>query len=120
MYALASALVGFVTVLVGILFAIYLPSSNYPAGFSTNETLHSWTCKWKTGTNDSRSPSLFHRDCINTGAGFILLCVVGGMEILMGIIAAVGIWFQRDVTRRREQQFQLEKLEVATKHVYQG
>jgi hypothetical protein len=39
-----------------------------------------------------------------------------GMEVLMGVVAAVGTWYQRDVSRRREAQFQLEKLEVATKH----
>lgn len=33
----------------------------------------------------------------------------------MGLVAAVGIWFQRDVARRRAEQFQLERLEVATK-----
>ena len=36
----------------------------------------------------------------------------------MGIGAAVGAWFQRDVSRRREEQVQLEKLDIATKQVY--
>jgi hypothetical protein len=119
-HASASALAGFVTALVGILFIIYRPSSDYPAGFSKNETLHSWTCKWKTGTSGTSSPSHFDRDCINTRAGFVLLCVLIGMEVLLGIVAAVGTWFQRDVSRRREEQVQLEKLEVATKHIYQN
>ncbi|KAJ5998001.1 hypothetical protein N7499_005603 [Penicillium canescens] len=115
-YASTSALAGFVTALVGILFIKYLPSSNYPAGFSKNETLHSWTCKWKTGTSTTKTPTHFDRDCLNTRAAFVLLCMLVGMEVLMGVIAAVGTWFQRDVSRCREAQFQLEKLEVATKH----
>ncbi|KAJ6156059.1 hypothetical protein N7497_004944 [Penicillium chrysogenum] len=119
-YASASAIAGFLTALVGILFIIYLPSSDYPAGFSKNETLHSWTCKWKIGTSGTKPPRHFERDCINTRAGFCLLCVLVGLEILMGLVAAVGIWFQRDVARRRAGQFQLEKLEIATKQVYRN
>ncbi|KAJ5779994.1 hypothetical protein N7457_005154 [Penicillium paradoxum] len=119
-YASASAFAGFVTALVGILFIIYLPSSEYPAGFSKNETLHSWTCRWQNGTSSTKSPRHFNRDCINTRAGFVLLCVLVGMEVLMGLVAAAGMWLQRDVSRRREAQFQLEKLEVATKHVYRN
>ncbi|KAJ5312008.1 hypothetical protein PENANT_c022G04479 [Penicillium antarcticum] len=115
-YASTSALAGFVTALVGILFIKYLPSSNYPAGFSKNETLHSWTCKWKTGTSTTNTPTHFDRDCINTHAAFVLLCVLVGMEVLMGVVAALGTWFQRDVSRRRAAQFQLEKMEVATKN----
>ncbi|CAP79032.1 hypothetical protein E8E15_005369 [Penicillium rubens] len=117
-YASASAIAGFLTALVGILFIIYLPSSDYPAGFSKNETLHSWTCKWKTGTSGTKPPRHFERDCINTRAGFCLLCVLVGLEILMGLVAAVGIWFQRDVAGRRADQ--LEKLEIATKQVYRN
>ncbi|KAJ5746956.1 uncharacterized protein N7511_008652 [Penicillium nucicola] len=115
-YASTSALAGFVTALVGILFIKYLPSSSYPAGFSKNETLHSWTCKWKTGTSTTATPANFDRDCTNTRAAFVLLCVLVGMEVFMGVIAALGIWFQKDVSRRRAAQFQLEKMEVATKH----
>jgi hypothetical protein len=36
----------------------------------------------------------------------------------MGLVAAVGIWFQRDVAGRRADQ--LEKLEIATKQVYRN
>jgi hypothetical protein len=115
-YASTSALAGFITALVGILFIKYLPSSNYPAGFSKNETLHSWTCKWKTGTSNTKTPTHFDRDCINSRAAFVLLCLLVGMEVLMGVVAAMGTFFQRDVSRRRAAQFQLEKLEVATKH----
>jgi hypothetical protein len=47
-----------------------------------------------------------------------MLCVLLGLEILMGLAAAAGTWSQRDVSRRREQQIQLEKLEIATKQAY--
>ncbi|KAJ5131400.1 uncharacterized protein N7515_007439 [Penicillium bovifimosum] len=116
-YSSASAVAGFVTTLVGILFIIYLPSSGYPAGFSKNETLHSWTCKWQTGTSGSKTPSHFSRDCVNTRAGFVMLCVLLGMEVSLGLAAAAGTWVQRDVSRRRDAQAQLEKLEIATKQV---
>ncbi|KAJ5578739.1 uncharacterized protein N7459_007703 [Penicillium hispanicum] len=118
--ASASALAGFITSLVGILFIIYLPSSTYPTGFTKNETLHSWTCKWKKDTGHDTTPVHFVRDCHNTRAGFALLCTLLGLEILMGIGAVVGAWFQRDVGRRREEQVQLEKLEIATKQVYRN
>lgn len=42
------------------------------------------------------------------------------MEVLMGIVAVVGTWFQRGVSRRRAEQFQLEKLEIATKQVFRN
>lgn len=112
-----SALAGFVTSLVGVLFIVYLPSSSYPAGFTKNETLHSWTCKWKT-SGEIPSPIHFSRDCHSTRAGFALLCTLLGLEIFMGLTAAAGAWFQRDVGRRREEKLQLEKLEIATKQVY--
>ncbi|CAI7641864.1 unnamed protein product [Penicillium bialowiezense] len=115
-YASASALAGFVTSLVSLLFIIYRPASSHPDGFSKNETLQSWTCKWKAGTSGTTIPHDFDRDCMNTRAGFVLICVLIGLEIFMGVLAAVGTWFQRDVARRREQQFQLEKLEIASKH----
>ncbi|OQE41297.1 hypothetical protein PENCOP_c005G00763 [Penicillium coprophilum] len=119
-FASASAVAGFLTALVGILFIVYLPSSDYPAGFSKNETLHSWTCKWKTGTSSMKAPYHFDRDCINTRAGFVLLCVLVGMEVLMGLVAAAGTWYQRDVARRRAAQLQLEKLEISTKQVFRN
>ncbi|KAJ5205012.1 uncharacterized protein N7498_005891 [Penicillium cinerascens] len=116
--ASTSAIAGFITALIGLLFIIYLPSSTYPSGFSENETLHSWTCKWKTNTGNTPAPIHFTRDCQETRAGFALLCVLLGLEIAMGVGAALGSYFQRDVSRRREEEFQLEKVEVATKQVY--
>lgn len=38
----------------------------------------------------------------------------------MGLVAAVGMWFQRNVSRRRAEQFQLEKLEIATKQLFRN
>ncbi|KAJ5162061.1 hypothetical protein N7492_007453 [Penicillium capsulatum] len=112
-----SALAGSTTTLVGILLIIYRPVSSYPDGFTYNETLHSWTCRWRA-SGDIPSPLYFTRDCQSTRAGFTLLCTALGLEILMGLAAAAGAWFQRDVGRRREEQLQLEKLDVATKQVY--
>jgi len=36
----------------------------------------------------------------------------------MGVGAALGSFYQRDVSRRREEELQLEKLEIATKQAY--
>ncbi|KAJ6111204.1 hypothetical protein N7486_003439 [Penicillium sp. IBT 16267x] len=119
-YSSASATAGFITALAGLLFIIYLPSSSYPTGFNENETLHSWTCKWRESSNNEATPIHFSRDCHATSAGFGLLCLTLGLEILMGMAAAVGTWFQKDVGRRREEQVQLEKLEVATKQAYRN
>ncbi|GLI72086.1 hypothetical protein PoHVEF18_000254 [Penicillium ochrochloron] len=117
-YASASAFSGFITALIGIIFTIYRPSASYPSGFSDGETLHSWTCKWDSSSGSTSSPVHFSRDCHETRAGFAMLCVLLGLEILMGLAAAAGTWSQRDVSRRREQQVQLEKLEIATKQAY--
>ncbi|OOQ86918.1 hypothetical protein PEBR_19172 [Penicillium brasilianum] len=117
-YASASAFSGFLTSLIGIVFIIYRPSASYPSGFSEGETLHSWTCKWDSSSGTTSSPVHFARDCHETRAGFAMLCVLLGFEILMGLAAAAGTWSQRDVSRRRDEQVQLEKLEVATKQAY--
>ncbi|KAJ5901524.1 hypothetical protein N7495_002052 [Penicillium taxi] len=119
-YASASAFAGLIASLVGILFTLYLPSSTYPIGFTENETLHTWTCKWKSSSEDVSSPIYFSRDCIESRAGFALLYVLLALEILMGITAAVGTWLQRDVSRRREEQAQLERLEITSKQVYRN
>ncbi|KAJ5743195.1 hypothetical protein N7533_010297 [Penicillium manginii] len=119
-YSSLSAISGFIAALVGIIFIIYRPSSNYPSGFTENETLYSWTCKWKNGSSTQTIPIDFSRDCHDTRAGFALLCLTLGLEILMGIAAGVGSLSQRGVSRRREEQFQLEKLEIATKQAYRG
>ncbi|KAJ5642427.1 hypothetical protein N7490_006427 [Penicillium lividum] len=119
-YASASAIAGFLTALVGLVFTIYLPSSAYPTGFTENETLHSWTCKWRESSGDDIAPIHFSRDCHTTSAGFGLLCLTLGLEIFMGMAAAVGTWFQKDVGRRRQEQVQLEKLEIATKQVFKN
>ncbi|CEO59496.1 hypothetical protein PMG11_04171 [Penicillium brasilianum] len=117
-YASASAFSGILTSLIGIVFIIYRPSASYPSGFSEGETLHSWTCKWDSSSGTTSSPVHFARDCHETRAGFAMLCALLGFEILMGLAAAAGTWSQRDVSRRRDEQVQLEKLEVATKQSY--
>ncbi|OQE17636.1 hypothetical protein PENSTE_c020G08856 [Penicillium steckii] len=119
-YSSLSAICGFIAALVGILFIIYRPSSSHPSGFTENETLHSWTCKWKNSSDGQTTPIDFLRDCRGTRAGFALLCVALGLEVLMAIAAGVGSLTQRGVSRRRQEQFQLEKLEIATKQAYRG
>ncbi|KAJ5114327.1 hypothetical protein NUU61_000086 [Penicillium alfredii] len=119
-YASLSAFAGFITALVGVLFIIHRPSSSYPAGFTHNETLHSWTCKWKIAPDGAQAPIYFSRDCASTRAGFVLLCVLLALEVLLGLVAAVGAWLQRNVARHREDLVQLEKLDIATKQVFRN
>ena len=108
----ATALSGFIAALTTLLFTIYLPSSIYPRGFTYNETLHSWTCKWKSvrdATADQQNtdtsipaPAHFARYCSQTTAAFVLLGVLVGLEVLMGVAAAGGFWLERTVWRQRE------------------
>ncbi|KAJ5625214.1 hypothetical protein N7510_001523 [Penicillium lagena] len=115
-FSSASAVAGFITALTGVLFTLYPPSSTYPVGFSENETLHSWTCKWGSSHNDIATPIHFARDCAEMRTGFVLLGVLVGLEFIMGLVATVGSWMQRGVARQRaDEQHQLEKLEFSTK-----
>lgn len=107
--AFASALTGFTTALIGLLFVIYRPGSTYPSGFTKNETLQSWTCKWQPASNHAIAPINFSRDCHDTRAGFALLCMVLGMEILMGMSAVAGSYLQRNMSRQRGELFYMEK-----------
>ncbi|KAL2824957.1 hypothetical protein BDW59DRAFT_81424 [Aspergillus cavernicola] len=128
MAAVATSASGFIAALVGLVFAIYLPGSSYPDNFGDVETLHSWTCKWKvshslpmgfSGDNETASPApaSFARDCSATYAGFILLGFLIGLEIIMGIAAALGTWLELSVARQRGQdQYHLEKVETTFKH----
>ncbi|KAL4909941.1 hypothetical protein BDW74DRAFT_144082 [Aspergillus multicolor] len=124
--AVATSTAGFVAALVSLVFAIYLPGSSYPANFSSVETLHSWTCKWKAahdlplGFSDpasetvSPAPVHFARDCTATHAGFILLGILIGVEVIMGIAAGVGTWLELSVAKQRgQEQYQLEKVETS-------
>ncbi|KAL2001815.1 hypothetical protein VTN02DRAFT_1190 [Thermoascus thermophilus] len=116
---------GFIAAVTGIAFAIYLPSSTYPSGFTENETLHSWTCRWKSmrGLNildedgtPLRAPDHFPRDCVETRAGFILLGLLIGLEVMMGAAAAAGWWVEIDVRRRRQaEKVKLGRVEVSAK-----
>lgn len=119
--AAATALSGFIAALVGLIFVIYQPGAKHPSGFSEMETLHSWTCKWgvvrdgydsvsgnstisastsgsynATG-GDVTAPVHFKRDCDVTSAGFVLLCVLLGLEVVMGVVVGVGVWVERKV-----------------------
>lgn len=123
--ATSTAVAGFIAALVGVLFAIYRPRSTYPTGFTTNETLHSWTCKWKFSTGSTSSsgdtwvaaPVYFARDCAVTEAGFALMCALLGLEIIMGFVAGAGLWLERGVSRQRvEERVQLEKIATMAKH----
>ncbi|KAF7592301.1 hypothetical protein BBP40_000432 [Aspergillus hancockii] len=124
--AKATAVCGFLAALVGFVFTIYLTGANPPAGFSNVETLHSWTCKWKavhgplTAKVDDTAtspPAHFARDCALTRASFILTGLVMGAEILMGVMAGVGVWVERTVAKRRVlDAAQLVKVDVAPKY----
>ncbi|KAL4873806.1 hypothetical protein BDV12DRAFT_192248 [Aspergillus spectabilis] len=128
MAALSTSAAGFITSLVGLVFAIYLPGSSYPDNFTDVETLHSWTCKWKAShdlplgfSNSSESispaPANFGRDCAATYAAFILLGFLIGLEIVMGVAAGLGTWLELSVARQRGQdQYRLEKVETTFKH----
>ncbi|PWY95323.1 hypothetical protein BO94DRAFT_225068 [Aspergillus sclerotioniger CBS 115572] len=85
--AAATALSGFITAVVGLLFVIYHPGARHPSGFTESETLHSWTCKWEeirgngttasgsgSGNGNATAPVHFKRDCEVTTAA---LGVVG-------------------------------------------
>ncbi|KAL4994578.1 hypothetical protein BDV10DRAFT_176686 [Aspergillus recurvatus] len=124
--AVATSTAGLIATLVSLVFAIYLPGSSYNKNFSGVETLHSWTCKWKAshdlplGFSDESSetvspaPVHFARDCAATYAAFVLLGILIGVEVIMGVSAAVGTWLELSVARRRgQEQYQLEKVETS-------
>ncbi|OJJ45755.1 hypothetical protein ASPZODRAFT_17198 [Penicilliopsis zonata CBS 506.65] len=120
---LASALAfsGFVTSVTGFVFAIYLPSSSYPTGFTYNETIHTWTCKWKSLDESSlngtslTAPAHFSRDCMETSAGFVLLGLLIGLEVIMGLAAGTGLWFEYKVMKQRKaENLELEKVHIST------
>lgn len=105
------AVAGLVTAIVGVAFSVYLPSATYPSGFTSGETIHSWTCKWQSlqGINATAAdgqpltaPAGFSRDCVGTRAGFILLGLLIGLEILMGAATAAGWLLEQSVTRQRK------------------
>ncbi|KAL1967451.1 hypothetical protein VTN77DRAFT_3236 [Rasamsonia byssochlamydoides] len=109
--ASAIAVAGFVTAIVGVVFSIYLPSATYPNGFTSNETIHSWTCKWQSlqGVNATTAdgqpltaPADFSRNCVESRAGFILLGLLIGLEVIMGAAAAAGWWLEQSVTKQRK------------------
>lgn len=126
LFAAVVAISGFIAALVGIVLAIHLPSSSALHGFARQETLHSWTCKWKSvrGTPSinldntlATPPSHFARDCATTRAAFIMMGLLVGLEIIMGIAVGAGIWFERNVSKQRGQDMpQTEKVEMVPKY----
>jgi hypothetical protein len=107
----AVALCSLITAIVGVAFSIYLPSAKYPDGFTVGETIHSWTCKWDSlngvnGTNaDGKSltaPHDFSRICIDSRAGFVLMGLLVGLEVLMGAAGAAGFLLDLTVSRQRK------------------
>ncbi|KAN0070209.1 hypothetical protein V8E54_011790 [Elaphomyces granulatus] len=110
---------GLVTAVVGVIFAVYLPSATYPSGFTQNETIHSWTCKWRTLEANNvtgqdgqplHAPAGFSRDCIETRVGFVLLGLLIGIEAIMGAASAAGWFLERTVSKqRRVEQVELGK-----------
>ncbi|KAE8373826.1 hypothetical protein BDV26DRAFT_284778 [Aspergillus bertholletiae] len=124
--ATAIAISGFFTTLVAFAFTIHLPGSHPPNGFSKVETLHSWTCKWKTEHGPLSSkvddtvtppPARFARDCALTRASFILTGLAIGLTIVMGVAAAVGVWFEKSVSRQRDRDTSpLRKVDIMAKY----
>jgi hypothetical protein len=109
--AFAVAVTGLITAIVGVTFSIYLPSANPPVGFATSETIHSWTCKWQSmqGVNVTSAdgqrltaPSDFSRSCMETRAGFILLGLLIGLEVIMCFAATAGYWLEQSVWKQRK------------------
>ncbi|KAE8146879.1 hypothetical protein BDV25DRAFT_161585 [Aspergillus avenaceus] len=123
--AATTALIGFLAALAAVVFAIHLPGSHPPSGFSGVETLHSWTCKWKVKHGllrhnldeiVSSPPRHFGRDCAATKAAFVLMACVLGLEILMGAVAAIGAWLARSVEKKRAESEVLVKVESVAKY----
>lgn len=111
MMASAVALSGLITATVCVAFAIHLPAFQYPTGFTTSETIHSWSCKWQSiGSINATSlsggslgaPSGFSTICKESQAGFILLCTLIGLEVIMGIAAIVGHLLEWNVAKKRK------------------
>ncbi|OKL56034.1 hypothetical protein UA08_08713 [Talaromyces atroroseus] len=107
----AVGLCSLIIAIVGVAFSIYLPSAKYPDGYTVGETIHSWTCKWDSlngvnGTNANgkplTAPSHFSRICTDSEAGFVLMGLLVGLEVLMGAAGAAGFLLDLTVSRQRK------------------
>ncbi|CRG89205.1 hypothetical protein PISL3812_06241 [Talaromyces islandicus] len=124
--ASAVAISGLITATISVAFAIHLPASTHPIGFTTSETIHSWSCKWQSiGSVNATSlnggplgaPSGFSTICKESRAGFILLSVLIGLEVIMGIAAIAGHMFDLSVAKKRRMyNMEAEQFAMATKH----
>ncbi|KUL90360.1 hypothetical protein ZTR_02056 [Talaromyces verruculosus] len=99
---------GLLVAIVGVAFSIYLPSATYPDGFTVSETIHSWTCKWRSvgslsnSNDDVTAPANFSRICAESRAGFVLLGLLIGLEVVMCAAAAAGYMLEMTVSRQRK------------------
>lgn len=126
MIASAVAVSGLITATVCVAFAIHLPASPYPAGFTTSETIQSWSCKWQSiGSVNATSlnggslgaPSGFSTICKESRAGFILLCILIGLEVIMGIAAVAGHLLDLSVAKKRKMyNMEAEQFVMEAKH----
>jgi hypothetical protein len=126
MMASAVAVSGLITATVCVAFAIHIPASPHPTGFTTSETIHSWSCKWQSiGSVNATSmnggslgaPSGFSTICKESRAGFILLSVLIGLEVIMGIAAIAGHLFELSVAKKRKMyNMEAEQFTMETKH----
>jgi hypothetical protein len=124
--ASAVAVSGLITATICVAFAIHLPASPHPTGFTTSETIHSWSCKWQSiGSVNATSlnggplsaPSGFSTICKESRASFILLSVLIGLEVIMGISAVAGHLFELSVVKKRKMyNLEAEQFAMASKH----
>lgn len=61
------------------------------------------------------APTHFERDCSETRAGFVLLALLIGLEVVGGAVGAFGVWLEQNVSRQRSFGVQVEKEAVLTK-----
>lgn len=105
------SIAGIITAIVGVSFAVYLPMASYPEDFTSSETIHSWTCKWKSlngvivtdadGRRMLTAPEGFSQLCVESRVGFVFLGLLIGLEVIMGMTAVVGYCLERTVSKQR-------------------
>lgn len=62
------------------------------------------------------APTHFERDCRETQAGFVLLALLIGLEVVGGAVGVFGVWLERSVSRQRSYGVQVEKVTELTKN----
>lgn len=99
MAASAVAVSGLITAIVCVAFAIHLPAGSHPTGFTNSETIQSWSCKWQSTASNGTSG--FSTICKESRAGFVLLSILIGLEVLMGVAAVAGHLLDMSVEKKR-------------------